>query len=1551
MEGGDQSVSTIDQRIVNMQFNNQQFESGVATSLNTLDKLKKGLNLSGATKGLTDLSQVGKNFSLSGIADGVDSISRKFSTLSIIGITALANIANSAVNAGKNIVKSLTIDPITAGFSKYEQKVVSVQTIMNATGASMEVVDKQLAKLTWFTDETSYSFTEMASNIGKFTSSGVALDTSVTAMIGIANWAAVSGQNTATASRAMYQLAGAIGSGAVKLQDWMSIENANMATKEFKTTVIDTAKAMGIINKQNKIASGKGKGTVVNTENFRTTLQEGWFTNKVLLKALDKYGGYAEKIYKTATEQGLSAAEAMELASSKGMELGAKSFKAAQEAKTLTDAINATKDAVSSKWMISSELLFGNFVEAKVLWTDLAGVLYDVFAASGDARNEMLMTWKSLGGRTALIEAISGAFQVLVNVFTPIKDAFREIFPPLTGKQLFDFTNGLKNLITNFKIGEPIINNIKRIFKGLFAFIDIGLMGIKAFSKWVGKLITFLLPAGESLLNMSATMGDFVVGLRDSLKSTDAFNKFFSGLGRFIEPIILGFIQHVKDIFTIFDKVDTTGLDSFTDKVKARFAPLEVIGNAIKNVFNGLLIVLDNLMPVFEKIKSVIGTVFIALGKKIAESMKTLNFDSIFDLINGSIFVGILFGVKKFLTQLSTVLSGGGNILGPITEILDGVKNSISAWQTSINAKTILTIAIAMAILTGAIIALSLVDSEKLAGALLAMSGLFVELFGSMAIFEKIVGGPGFKSMAKVTTSLIGLSLAILILSLAVSKLGKLNWQDLVKGLGGVAILSATLVTSATILEKSSGKLIKGSAGLVIFALAILLLAEAVTKLSSLDMVALGKGLLGVGIICVQLATFLNLTDFSKLSLAKAFGLMLMAISVGILANAVEKLGKLSAKQIIKGLGTLYMILGELFVFTQFTGDPKLLISTAISIGILGLAMLVFAKALQEFGKMSVKEIAKGLIAMAGALVIIIGTLKLMPKGILASSIGLLIMSVALIALSKALKTMGGMSADDIGKSLIMLAGALGIITVAMLFMKTALPGAIALFIISGALTMLAAVLKIFSKMTLKEIGKSLLMLAGVFAIIGLAALILAPIILPLLALSAAILIFGLACMAVGAGITAFAAGLTALSIAGGVGAAALESIVIKLIDLIPRFLRKIGEGILSFCDVIREGAPAIGAAITAVGLALISTLGTLGSELIVKILDIITTALDKLAESVPQWVDAGMKIILGFVEGVANNIGAITTAAADVAINFIDGITKKLPDIINSAFLLFISFVNGLADSIRDNSPLIKDAAWNLIDAILGAIADLIGLGWLYNTGKDIVDNIVKGCRDFGAAVNEIGKNMIKGITGGVKDETPSLVTESKKSVTKAVNGMKVALNERSPSRVTRKIGVYFSQGLINGILSLSDDIVTSGKDVGKLAVDSMSNAVAKVSDILVGQDGSLNPVITPVLDLSEVTKGQSTISSLFGKRQGINVAGQYGDANLINQGLKLDTGTGTSFQGALGELKDAVRNEFEKAQCYISGVLTVQVVNDRGEIIGIAQTAVKDLLRKESR
>lgn len=369
-------MSSIDERVVEMQFRNDQFEQGVKKSLISLENLKKGLNLDKSSKSLSNLESTAKNFSMKNLASDVASISDRFSTMGIIGMTALQNITNSAIATGKTLVSALTIDPVKSGFQEYETQINSVQTILANTeskGTTLDQVNAALDELNHYADMTIYNFTEMTRNIGTFTAAGVDLDTSVQAIKGIANLAAVSGSNSQQASTAMYQLSQALAAGTVKLQDWNSVVNAGMGGQVFQDALKETARVHGVAIDQ----------MIKDEGSFRETLSKGWLTSSILTETLSKFtGDLNESQLKTMgyTDEQIASI----------IKMGQTANDAATKVKTFTQLFDTLAEAMQSGWTQSWEYIVGDFDQAKESLTVVSDTLSDIINNSANKRNDLL---------------------------------------------------------------------------------------------------------------------------------------------------------------------------------------------------------------------------------------------------------------------------------------------------------------------------------------------------------------------------------------------------------------------------------------------------------------------------------------------------------------------------------------------------------------------------------------------------------------------------------------------------------------------------------------------------------------------------------------------------------------------------------------------------------------------------------------------------------------------------------------------------------------------------------------------------------------------------------------------------------------------------------------------------------------------------------------------------------------------------------------------------------------------------------------------------------
>ena len=1515
---------TIDERVVEMRFDNKQFEQNVQTSISSIEKLEKSLNLKGASKGLEDVNVAAKNCNMTPLSNAVETVKMRFSALEVMAMTALSNITNSALNAGKNIVSALTIDPIKTGFQEYETQINAVQTILANTqskGTTIDQVNAALDELNKYADQTIYNFTEMTRNIGTFTAAGVDLDKSVTSIKGIANLAAASGSNAQQASTAMYQLSQAIAAGKVSLQDWNSVVNAGMGGQLFQDALKRTAEHFGV----NMDAMIEKYGS------FRASLTEGgWLTTEVLTETLTQLSGaYSEA---DLIAQGYTEEQAREIT-----KLAKTALDAATKVKTFTQLWDTLKESVQSGWTQSWEIIIGDFEEAKELLTEVSNSLGNMVNASAEARNKMLQDWKELGGRTALIEAVRNAFEGVLNIVKPVKEAFRDVFPPITGEQLYNLTVGLQELTEKFKIGEETANNLKRTFKGVFALFDIGLQGIKALVGGFADLIGYVAPAGDGILGFTAGIGDFIVGIDEAIKSSDAFNKAIEGIGNFLKPIADGvktFVKTIADAFSEFANVDTSGLNNFADKVQTRFEPFVKLGELVKKAFEGIIGIVEKASPVLSKLGSIVANAFGNLGEAILTAFDTASFDPILDLINTGLFSAILIGVKKFINSLSEITENGGGILGSFKDILDGVKGSLEAWQSSLKAGTLLKIAGAMAILTAAIVALSLVDSGKLNASLGALSVLFVELLGSMAIFEKIMNGVAIKGMGQLTIAMIGLSTAVLILAGAVQKLSGLDWDGLLKGLVGVAGLSAILVTSATALSKISKGLIKGSAGLVVFAAAIRVLVGAVEDLGALDAGSLAKGLIGVGVLCTELALFLKTTDLDGMGVLKGTGLVLLAASINILANAVGAFGTLDISSLLKGLSAVAVVLTELAVFTKVTANAKHVISTATAMTILGAAMLVFGEAVEKMGNLSWGEIGRGLTTMAGSLAAVTVAMNLLPKGMMSKATGMVEVGAALLIIGEAVRNMGGMSWEEIARGLVTLAGSMTIFVVALNAMRGALPGAAAVLTVSAALAVFTPVIKTLGNMSWESIAKGLVALAGSFTVLGVAGVALGPLTPAILGLSAAIAVLGVGCLAAGAGILAFSTGLSALAVSGAAGAASLVVAVSSILSLIPLLFEAIGEGILSLAGVIANGGPAIAEAFTVLVLAAVEALVTAAPAVVDGLFVLIDSVLSALVEHTPTIVEQLFDILIGIIQAITTKLPELIKAGVELLMAFFDGVIDALSGIdvnvlvkgiagigLLSAIMLALSAVASLVPGamigVLGMGAVIAELA--LVLAAVGALAQIPGLEWLIGEGGKLLQGI-------GTAIGQFVGGIVGGFMSGVSSQFPQIGADLSAFMTNVQPFIEGA-TQLNPSMLdgvkalAETILILTAADILNGLTSW----LTGGSSLSDFATQLVpfGEAMRDFSIAIAGMDGELVAnAATAGRTLAEMASTLPNSGGVIGFFTGENDMNAFG-AQLIPfgeammgfasavQGLDADAVTNASIAGkAMAEMATTIPN-----------------------------------------
>lgn len=1354
---------TIDERVVEMRFDNKQFESNVQTSLSTIEKLKKSLDMDGATKGLESIDSTAKKVNMSGLGSAVETVKTRFSALEIMAVTALANITNSVVNTGKQMLRSLTIEPIADGFNEYELTLNAIQTTMAGTGKTAKEVETQLKKLDEYADKTVYSSADMFNNLPKFTNAGVEIEQATTAMVGIANATALAGGDARQASIAFYNLGQAIGTGYLSRMDYNSINNAGIATMEWKNQMVEAALAAGTLTEAGDGLYKAGNKTFTLQQLFIDGLQEQWATTDVMMKVFQDYGDETT-------------------------EIGAKAYSAAQDLRTFSMMMDSLKATAGTGWKDTWQILFGDLDEAKELWTELGNVIGGFISAQADARNEMLQGWKDLGGRTKLIEALKNAFEGVQSVIKPIYEAFREIFPPTTAQQLYDITENLRKFTANLKLSDTASANLKSTFKGLFAILDIVKQAFSAIFTAIRPLFGGFGTLGDGILGFTGGIGNAIVAFDEFIKTSGAFQKVGEGIATVIQTIMTALSTLKNKIKEKFESANFELFHSLLERIHERMAQVgeaagemksgvivafEVIGETLANCqFVQLLSAVWNAV---KTIGSGIVKILSELGSSLAKNLGEANFSGIIDLLNGISFGAIAVGITKFVGTFREAIEDIGSFKESFIGILDSVRGCFEAYQNQLQAGTLLKIASAIAILTASLIALSLVDSEKLNVALGAITVLFADLLGSMAVFNKISGQA--TGVMKSVTAMLGIATAVLILASALKKIADLDAKQLATGLIGVAGLTTMMVAAAKAMSSNSKTIIKGATQMVIFAAAIKILASVCEQLAQLDWNQHAKGLVGVGVLLAEVSLFLRTAKFSGKSITTATGIVILSAAIKVLASACKDFGEMKWEDIGKGLASIAVLLAEITAFTKLTGNAQNVISTGLALIAIAAAMKILASAVKDFSTMQWDEIARGLTAMAGALVAITVAVKFMPNNMAGIGAGLVIVSAALVVLATALEKMGNLSWEQVAKGLITLGGAMTILAIGLNAMTGTLAGSAALLVYASALLVLTPVLAILGAMSWSSIVKGLVTLAGAFAVLGIASAVLTPLVPSILALSGSLALIGVAVVGIGAGLalagaglSALAVGLTALAAAGTAGAtaivASLTVIITGVAALIPAIVAKIGEAIVEFCKVIADSAGAIGEAVKAVVLMLVDVLVECVPAIADGALKLIAGVLEALVEYTPSIVDSIFQFLIAVLEGVAKNLPSLIQAAVDVLMAFFSGIVDALKGIdtetllqgitgigllaaIMAALSAVAALVPGAMLGVLGMGAVIAELA--LVLAAVGALAQIPGLNWLINEGGNLLQGI-------GTAIGKFVGGIVGGFMSGVSSQFPQI-------------------------------------------------------------------------------------------------------------------------------------------------------------------------------------------------
>ena len=655
----------VDERVVEMRFDNAQFEKNVHKTMQSLEQLNDSLQLDGAEKGFEKISDASAKVDFDEMQGALDDLSGKFSAVEVIGVAALSHITRQAVDAGEKLVKSLSLDQVTSGWNKYAQKTASVQTIMNATGKSIAKVNGYLDKLMWFSDETSYGFTDMTSALSTLTSAGGDIEKMIPMIMGMANATAYAGKGAAEFQRVIYNLAQSYGTGAIQLIDWKSVEQAGVASQQLKQLLIDTGVSLG------KIKEGD-----VTTGSFDNSLQKKWADKEVMETAFGKYAEFAEAVKKMVdANPGMLATQAIDALADQYDDVAVKAFKAAQEAKSFSEAVDATKDAVSSGWMETFDILFGNYEEAKGFWSDLAEEFWNMFAGGAAGRNNWLK--KAFDSGLDQLLGTEGFGEAGDNYTNLLQKALvnQGLLSEEGIEEAGSFQKALEESGVTAQQLYEVLGEAAEHYHQRAAMSDEELDKLGLDRDKVDALANAYDSMAEQIQNGSVNLDD----LAGKMNQLSGREHFFNGILNVLEGIN-SVLSPIRDGFGDVFMTDGSPLYNFLkgfDELTGKMALSEETAEKVQNVFTGVFRVLSIGL---KGVKTVGKTAFMILGKllDLLSPMGDL-------LLNIGSYIGNLLtwvdeslGQAESLSDVLGILVGAvAALVSPIADVVKGVKTLV----------------------------------------------------------------------------------------------------------------------------------------------------------------------------------------------------------------------------------------------------------------------------------------------------------------------------------------------------------------------------------------------------------------------------------------------------------------------------------------------------------------------------------------------------------------------------------------------------------------------------------------------------------------------------------------------------------------------------------------------------------------------------------------------------------------------------------------------------------------------------------------------------------
>lgn len=1411
-------MSTIDDRVISLKFDNAQFEKNISATLANLDKLDTKISQVGAAKGFGALSGAANSVDLAPLAAGVDNISSKFNSMGAVGFSAIQNLTNGVINFGKTFISTDILQPLISGGRTRASNIAQAQFQFEGLGTNVkEVMQNSLDAV----KGTAYGLGDAAKAAGQFAASGISAGSDMTSSLrAIAGTAAMTG--TAYSDMA-YLFTTSAASGRI----------TNMDLQQFATRGLNAAAAYA---KQ----TGKTEAQV------HEMATKGTLDYKSFAAAMDAaYGKHATDANKTYA----GSLDNMHAAMSR---LGASYFGPEQlQQRDLFNSLTPVIDNVNA----SLQPLIGSFLKVRQSAED------GIIKTLGKIKISDLITGLAMPD---LGSAMENAFKGFSQVLGTIKSAFSEIFPTNLTLTILTISEAIRSFSEHLILSKAAADKLKTIFEGLFSILSIGWAIFKGVVTTIKEIVAAIAPAGSGVLDFGVGIANVLIHLKEFLVDGGKINAFFVELGKILVIPIKFIDTIIGKLLTFFAAAGSAGANNVTKK-------FDSISSAAGHVASAWDVVMSKLQGVFHFLDGVWGYIsnwFSTLGQNIAGALKQTNFNSAIDVINVGLLGGITVMLSKFLSG-GIKFGFGGGLVTKVNSTLSGLTRSLKAMQTNLKASALLKIAAAVAILAVSIALLATIDSAGLTKALTAMAVGFGELFVMMTLMEKSAGTGGILKLSGLSAILIALSSAMLILAIAMKIMGTMSWSEIGRGLVGIAGGLAIMVTAVNLLNADPTALVRTGITMGIMAASLYILSKAVESFGKMSWSELGKGLVGVagGLLLMVLA----MNAMPPTGVLSGVGFVAIAVGLNILAKAVESFGHMSWGALLKGLAGVAMAL--LAVAVAMSLMPMDLPITAAGLLIVSVALNVMAVAINELGHLSWESLIKGIGGLGVMMLILVVAMNAM-NGSIAGAGALVVVSGALVILAKVMETLGKLSISEIATSLGAIAAVLIILGAAAAILEPVIPAMLALGI---ALAVIGGAFALFGAGALMAVTA-----LSLFASVGVKAITALVQAMPALAAAAALFAVNFAQHILDAMpvfikvITAVLEQIlvTIIKLAPLLGKA-FVSLMTTMLDAIHKLAPKIiNTGLFILVKLLEGISKNIKQLVTLGSDIIIKFLDALTlkmPQIVTSGVNVIVAFINGVTNNMGRIITAGTNLIIAFINGIASNSKRIIDAAFQAILTFINGLTDAVntyaPQIRSATLRLGEAIINGVTGGLANKIGDIMSWCTGLAGKVIGWIGD--AGSWLLSAGGDVIHGLWKGILDAkdwfvsklgwfagllpgfvkdilgihspSTVFAEIGNNIMLGWAGGIEGGQPHV----QKTLTNVANNMTKTFNSALSDSLSN---MSEFNPVITPVLDLTRVQSQSSKIAGYLNVSSITpGASIQQANVISNTSGGSNNTSTP--------------------------------------------------------------------------------------------------------